>query len=92
MKPFPTLPCLLFASGAVLAAAQETPRVHPAQASRVQAALDDCWADTGGRTDDPDDGVDADLMDLCMADKGFDPPGGPPPGPDGGPPLRRSLP
>jgi len=95
MKPFSTLPPLLFALGAALAAvtwAQEPPRAPPSQDPQVEAALDDCWIDIGGRADDPDDGVDADLMDLCMADKGFDPPPGPPPGLGGGPPPRRSSP
>jgi hypothetical protein len=95
MKLFSTLPSLLFALGAALAAvawAQEPPHAPPSQDSQVEAALDDCWIDIDGKADDPDDGVDADLMDLCMADKGFDPPPGPPPGPGGGQPPPRSSP
>jgi hypothetical protein len=95
MKPFPTLPSLLFALGAALAAvasAQEHPHARPPQDPQLEAALDDCWIDIDGKADDPDDGVDADLMDLCMADKGFDPPPPPPPPPDGGPPPRRNGP
>jgi hypothetical protein len=84
MKPFPTLPSLLFALGAALAAvaaAQEPSHARTPEDPQVQAALDDCWIDIDGKADDPDDGVDADLMDLCMADKGFDaPPAPPPPG------------
>ncbi|KLD78184.1 hypothetical protein Y886_11560 [Xanthomonas hyacinthi DSM 19077] len=95
MKPFPTLPSLLFAFGALLvavASAQEPARAHPPQDPQLEAALDDCWIDIDGKADDPDDGVDADLMDLCMADKGFDAPPEPAPRPDGGPPPRRSSP
>lgn len=95
MKPFSTLPSLLFALGVALAAvawAQEPPHARPAKDPQMEAALDDCWIDIDGNADEPDDGVDADLMDLCMADKGFDPPPGPPPGPDGGPPPRRASP
>jgi hypothetical protein len=94
MKPFPTLPSLLFAFGtalAAVAAAQEPPRAPLPQDPQLAAALDDCWIDIDGKADDPDDGVDADLMDLCMDDKGFDAPPGPPPGPDGGPPPRRPI-
>jgi hypothetical protein len=98
MKPFPTLPSLLFAFGAalaVVASAQEPPHVRPPQDPQVEAALDDCWIDIDGKADDPDDGVDADLMDLCMADKGFDPSPGPPPEAPpgrGGPPPRFATP
>lgn len=94
MKPFSALPSLLFTLGAalaVIAAAQEPP-ARPRQDPQVEAALDDCWIDIDGKADDPDDGVDADLMDLCMADKGFDAPPGPPPDPNGRPPPRRSSP
>lgn len=95
MKPFSTLPPLLLALGLALAAvawAQDVPRSSPSRDTQLDAALDDCWIDIDGKADDPDDGVDADLMDLCMADKGFDPPPAPPSGPDGGPPPRRSTP
>lgn len=92
MKPFPTLPSLLFAFGtalAAIAAPQEPPSAPLPHDPQLAAALDDCWIDIDGKADDPDDGVDADLMDLCMDDKGFDAPPGPPPGSDGGPPPRR---
>lgn len=94
MKPFSTLSSLLFALGAALAAiaAAQEPPARPLPDPQVEAALDDCWIDIDGKADDPDDGVDADLMDLCMADKGFDAPAGPPPGANGGPPPRRSSP
>ncbi|PTR35000.1 hypothetical protein C8J98_101261 [Luteibacter sp. OK325] len=95
MKPFSTLPPLLFALGVALAAvawAQEPPHAPRSRDPQVEAALDDCWIDIDGKADDPDDGVDADLMELCMADKGFDSPPGPPPGPGDGPPPRRSSP
>lgn len=92
MKHFLPLPFLLFALGtalAAVAAAQESPRTPPRPDPQLEAALDDCWIDIDGKADDPDDGVDADLMDLCMDDKGFDVPPAPPPSPDGGPPPRR---
>jgi hypothetical protein len=48
MKPFSTLPSLLFALGvalAVVAWAQEPPHARPAKDPQMEAALDDCWID-----------------------------------------------
>lgn len=85
MKPFPTLPALLFVLGVALAAtvaAQDQPAAPhdvrpPPQDPKIEAALDACWDELDGEADDP---VPPELMDQCMQAKGFTRPMGPPPG------------
>jgi hypothetical protein len=48
---------------------------HPPRDPRFEAALDDCWVDYDGEADDP---VPQDMMDECMASKGFPRPPHPP--------------
>ena len=101
MKPLPLLPSLLCALGlglVAVAAAQEPPPGPPGpppHGLRFEQAVDECLVDAGEDPADPDalddldDAMGAELMDLCMADKGFDRPPPAPPRGDGPPPPPR---
>ncbi|KJV37331.1 hypothetical protein [Luteibacter yeojuensis] len=74
MLVFPRWSTTLFAFAMTAAAAayaqdRDAPR-HPPRDPAFEAALDACWVDYDGEADDP---VPQDMMDECMASKGFPP-------------------
>ena len=97
----PSMLCALGLALAAVAAAQSPPMApppgggHPPGSERFREAVETCRIDAGDDPDDPagpddfddpDDPMGPALMDLCMSDKGFDHPPGPPPRPRDGPP------